>query len=107
MLFQKPRDLGVQSPDLDTALPDELVCPPVTVKEVHDAIFSAAALKAPGPSGSPNLSLRWAWEVAEHELFLLMAECAYTGYHPHVWMDGWKSIYIPHDKLPYTELSAV
>jgi hypothetical protein len=85
VLFQEPRDLGVQLPDLSSSLLDEYVCPPVTVREVHDAIFSAAPLKAPGPSGSPNLALRWAWEVAQQELFLLMSECAYAGYHPHVW----------------------
>ena len=85
VLFQEPRDLGVQAPDLENVLVDELNCPPVTIQEVHDAIFSAAPLKAPGPSGSPNLALRWAWEVAEQELFLLMSECAMTGYHPKVW----------------------
>ncbi|HEX3643579.1 MAG TPA: hypothetical protein VHV10_20010, partial [Ktedonobacteraceae bacterium] len=76
VLFQEPRDLGVQAPDLERVLVDEFNCPPVTIQEVHDAIFSAAPLKAPGPSGSPNLALRWAWEVAEQELFLLMSECA-------------------------------
>jgi hypothetical protein len=85
ILFQEPKDLGVDPPDLSSTLPDELVCPPVTLQEVHDAIFSAAPLKAPGPSGSPNLALRWAWEVAEEELFLLMSECAMAGYHPLVW----------------------
>jgi hypothetical protein len=85
VLFQEPRDLGVDPPDLSSALPDEFVCPPVTLKEVYDAIFSAAPLKAPGPSGSPNLALRWAWAVAEEEIFLLMSECAMAGYHPHAW----------------------
>jgi ribonuclease HI len=85
VLFQEPRDLGVESPDLSSTLVDELVCPPVSRQEVHDAIFGAAPLKAPGPTGSPNLALRWAWEVAEEEVVLLMAECAFSGYHPHIW----------------------
>src|ERR1700744_5977127 len=103
VLFQEPKDLGVQPPDLSSETRDELVCPPVTRKEVHDAIFSAAPLKAPGPSGSPNLALRWAWEVAEDEIFLLMAECAYTGYHPHVWRQSITAVIRKPNKPDYSK----
>ncbi|KAG9019083.1 hypothetical protein FRB90_006606 [Tulasnella sp. 427] len=72
-------------PDLTRPYPGEAEMPPATRGEVRRAIFKPDPNKAPGPSGISFLALRWAWNVAEREMFSVFGACITAGYHPRVW----------------------
>lgn len=84
-LFAPPPDLGHAYPDLAAPHPEAAQLHRVTRAQVYAALTAPDPDKSPGPSSVPNRALRWAWDVAEDELYLLIAHCAHTGYHPELW----------------------
>ncbi|KAI6156521.1 hypothetical protein EDD17DRAFT_1462600, partial [Pisolithus thermaeus] len=59
--------------------------PHVTYSEVCNAIFSPSYKKAPGPSQITYSALRLAWQADATPIYLLISQCANTGFHPHLW----------------------
>ena len=86
-LFAPPPDLGHRMPDLTQPQEDALAFEEVSRAEVQRALFAPDPDKAPGPRGTPNRALRWAWDVASDTMYRLIASCAQKGYHPQPWRD--------------------
>ena len=86
-LFAPPPDLGHRMPDLTQPQENAIAFDDVTRAEVRQALFAPDPDKAPGPRGTPNRALRWAWDVASDVMYHLIAHCARKGYHPQPWRD--------------------
>lgn len=85
-LYQRlPHIEGLDEPDLTTPHSDDIPFRSVTREEVRRGIFDPDPKKAPGDEGVPYTGLRWAWEVGEEEIYLLVSLCALWGYHPRRW----------------------
>ena len=57
----------------------------VTKWEVHNALFTAAPMNAPGITGMTGKVYHWAWSILEEEIYHLVQLCANMGYHPEEW----------------------
>ncbi|KAJ7936781.1 hypothetical protein B0H13DRAFT_1461355, partial [Mycena leptocephala] len=57
----------------------------ITLNEVCEAIFESSANTAPGDSQVTYRVIRWAWQVASSEIYMLMKKCLRNGYHPREW----------------------
>ncbi len=64
---------------------DDMTYQEVTKQEVHDALFTAAPMNAPGLTGMTGKAYQWTWSVLEEELYHLIRLCARMGYHPKEW----------------------
>jgi hypothetical protein len=87
-------------------LPDQFDWPPITVTEVHEALFHQAPKKAPGPDGIPFQVLRWLWIVASDQIYHLIATCTNVGYHPRKWRESISITLRKLHKPDYSQLHA-
>ncbi|PBK91135.1 hypothetical protein ARMGADRAFT_886314, partial [Armillaria gallica] len=57
----------------------------VTWTEVDEAIRGASSTTAPGFSQISYQVIKWAWDVGNDDILLLIRQCLAAGYHPKRW----------------------
>ena len=81
-----PQPLLTNDPPIDLKHRiDDMAYYEVTMWEVHDALFTAAPMNAPGITGMSGRAYCWTWTVLEDKMYHLICLCAKMGYHPKDW----------------------
>ena len=85
-----------------TEYPEGIPLPPITKKEVVDAINAAASYKAPGPDGLPNRALQVAAPLLADHLTRLFNQSLHLNYWPTSFRESVTVVLRKPDKDDYT-----
>lgn len=87
----------------DAAYGEEIPLPPITTKEILDAIYAASPHKSPGPDGLPNHILHIAAPILADHLTKLFNQSLYLGYWPTLFHESTTVVLRKPGKDDYTK----
>jgi ribonuclease HI len=80
--------------------------PPITDKEVREAIATSHPNKSPGPDGLPFLCIQQAYQCSPHHFNTLYRTLSDRGYHPAAWRQSITAVIRKGNKPDYTHAKA-